>query len=114
MVRGLRCLTDALTQMMRHALGHPSRVHKYQRRTVLLHQNNQPVVDLVPHLVRSHGSHGNRRNFNRHIEFPLVPDVDDDGLRPHVIRGTIVPVRKCATSSIGFWVAERPMRTGRL
>ena len=81
MVRRHIVFSDALSQMMGHALCHAPGIYKYESRAVLLDQRHQPVVDLVPHFVRSYRAQRHGRNFDRHIELALVSDVDDYWIR---------------------------------
>ena len=69
-------------RLMRHPLRHAPRIHKHQSRAVLLHQLRQPVVNLIPHLIRRHRPERHRRNLDRHVELAPVPDVHNHWIRP--------------------------------
>ena len=53
-VRGDVLGAEALGELVRHALGQAPRVDRDQRGAMRLDQRDQPVVDLLPHLVRHH------------------------------------------------------------
>ncbi len=111
MVRGDRFLAEPLAEMARGALGHAPRVDEDQRRPVQQDQLGDAAVDLLPLVVRHHrrraasaAARGRgraawrsrcRRSRNRRRPSTTAP----------------APTRKRATSSIGFCVADRPMRT---
>ena len=61
------------------------------------------VVDLAPHLVGGDRAQFVARHFDRQVHLAPVADVDHAGVGRSETR---------ATSSIGFTVAERPMRCG--
>ena len=107
-MRGYRVLPEPLSQMMRHALGQPPRVHENQRGAVL--------VDELPRSGRKSrptfrswrpAPSSLARHFNSEVE-------SRGGGRRLTMTGSgrSLPARNCATSSMGFCVAERPMRTG--
>ena len=101
-------LAHALGKMMRDALGQPSRIHEDQRGAMLAGQLGDAVIDLVPHFVAWRRRRVRWRGFPRRgrarRRWP-VSTIDRHADEP-------LPVRNCATSSMGFCVAERPMRTG--
>ena len=71
----------------------------------------EPVVDLRPDLARHHRFERRRRQLQREIARARVPGVDDGASAPAVgAAGCRAPTRKRATSSMGFCVADRPMR----
>ena len=54
MMRGHILRADALTDGMREPFDHATRIHKHQRRTMLLCKRGQTIVGLVPHGIRRH------------------------------------------------------------
>ena len=65
-------------------------------------QLGHAIVDLGPHFVARDRTQFVARHFHRQIHLAAMADVDDVGIRR----------KKLATSSMGFTVAERPMRCG--
>ena len=96
-------LAQPLGQVMRHALGQPPRVDEHQRGAMRGDQLRQPVVDLLPHLVAGHRAQFVARHFHRQIHLAAVADLHDLRARRS---------ENSATSSIGFTVADSPMRCG--
>jgi hypothetical protein len=88
---------------MRHALRQAARVDEDQRGAVRADQIGHAVVDLVPHLVGGDGAQLVARHFDRQFHIAAMAHVDDAAR----------VAQERATSSIGFTVAERPMRCGR-
>ena len=100
-----RVLAEPLAQMPRHALGQPPRVDEHERRPVLADEGGEPVVVLLPDLVRHHG-------FERRTSAARAADRSRAGvLRRRSRSRRARPTRKRATSSMGRCVADRPMRT---
>ena len=103
-------VAEPLGEVMRDALGQPPRVDEDERRAVLRDERGDAVVDLVPQLVR-----------RRRRPSSLARDFDRrDRTRAGGAICTMCgaagrrPPRNSATTSIGFCVADRPMRgTGR-
>ena len=96
-----------LREMARHALGQPPRVHEDQRRAVLAHEGGEPVVDLRPDL----GGHHRRERRGRQLDgqVPCAGEAGVDDL------AGLLPVSRAGSAtmrSMGFWVAEMPMRNG--
>src|SRR5581483_458785 len=69
---------------MGKAFGETASVHENQSGAVLFDEFHNPVVNLIPHLVRSNGSQRTRRNFHREIELATMSDVDNDGTRTSI------------------------------
>src|SRR5262245_43612518 len=69
---------------MSDALHKPASVYEYQCRAVLIHELDDAVVNLVPHLVGSDWAKLGSRHFDREIQLSLVPDVDDHRTGPTV------------------------------
>ena len=46
--------SQSLRQVMRNSLGQAARIHKKQRRAMLLDELSKPVVNFVPHFMRRH------------------------------------------------------------
>ena len=72
-----RVLAEPLGEMTGHALGHPPSVDEDQRRPVRADQRGQPVVVLLPHLVRHHRFERRTRQLDRQIHRAAVTCVDD-------------------------------------
>ena len=79
-----RFLSQALRQIMRDAFRQASGVHENQRRAMLPGEFSDAVVNFVPHLVGRDWTQLAARNFDRQIELPLVPDIDDHRRRTPV------------------------------
>ena len=104
-------LAEPLGELARRPLGQPARVDEDQRRAVRLDQLGQAVVDLSqtsPDITASSGEVG---NFEREIARATVAGVDDRAADRSL--APAAPTRNRATSSIGFCVADRPMRSRR-
>ena len=89
----------------------PPRVDEHQRGAMRRDQLGEPVVVLLPDLVRHHRVERRARQLDAEVHRPR------DGLR-HDGAGSAArsasPTRSSATSSIGFCVADRPMPQQRL
>ena len=109
-MRGDVLVAEALRQMARGALGETPRVDEDQRRAVLAHELGEPVVDLLPDLARHHGFERRRRQLDREIALAHMAGVDDRAVGPARGASLRSPTRKRAMSSIGFCVADSPMR----
>ena len=97
---------------MSDALGHASRVDEHERRAVRFDQFSHAVVDLRPDLVRHDRFKRRTRNLQAQIARALMARVDNRNLsRRLAIRRSAG--QQSATASIGFCVAERPMRNRR-
>ena len=107
MVRGDRLFAHALGQMMRNPLGQPSRIDEDQRRAILAGQRDDSIINLVPHLIAGDRTEFAGGSFHRQVELAPVAGIDNHRLRSRPASG-----EKSATSSIGFCVAESPIRTG--
>jgi hypothetical protein len=112
-VRGHALVAQALAEVARRALGHAPRVDEHQRGAVLAHQLRDALVDLLPLVVRHHRRQRRRRQFQRQVALLGVADVDQRAVGAAVAATFAAPTRKRATSSIGFCVADRPMRCRR-
>ncbi len=105
----VRLRRGARTSCARDALGHAPRVDEDQRRAVRLDQLGEPIVDLLPDLVRHH------RFERRARELRARDRARGDG-RCRRWRTSEAAVRRrrrpgnARPSSIGFCVADRPMR----
>ena len=73
-----------------------------------LDQLGEPVIDLLPDLARHHRFERRGRHFEGEVARPAVAGVDDRAIGAG--RRRPAPTRNRATASIGFWVADRPMR----
>ena len=71
-------------EVVRHSLHQSPGVDKDQRRTMLLDESDECIIDLVPHLVGGDGPERAGRNFDRKVKLSLVPDIDDDRRRAAV------------------------------
>ena len=125
-VRGHVCLTEPLGQVARDALHHAARVREHQRGVVLVDELaswSYTVAHTSPDITASSGAAGITMLMSRSR---TCPRVDDGGVgagivefaedqqvaclsRTHGARHRL-PTRKRATSSMGFCVADRPMR----
>ena len=68
---------DALGEEARRALGKAPVVDEDERRPVCLDQLGEPVVQLVPDLVRHHRFERRARQFQREVALAHVAGVDD-------------------------------------
>src|SRR2546423_13357509 len=80
-MRGDRILAEPLAQMARGALRHLARVHEDQRRPVLADQLRQPVVVLLPHLVRHDGIERGARELDGEVELAAGTFLDNRASR---------------------------------
>src|SRR5204862_418294 len=71
MMRGNVVFTQPLCQMMRHALDQSARINEHQRRSILLNQSDQAIVNFFPHFVRGNWSKLAALHLDREIERPL-------------------------------------------
>ena len=75
---GSHCvLAENRGKMMAHALREPPGVNKNQRGTICEHEIGDALVNLFPHLVRSHGPKLAGRNFDRQIQMAPLRNLDD-------------------------------------
>ena len=109
-MRGDRVLAEALAQVAREPLGQPPRVHEDQRRAVLRDRARRAGRSTPPRpratsplRAASPASRAPRSSARR---WPSSTIAQSRRGR----RRLAVPTRKRATSSIGFCVADRPMR----
>ena len=70
-------LTQPFAQVPGQAFRHPARVDEHERGFVLADQGCQPVVVLLPYLVRHHRVERGARDLDVEIDPPAVPFVDD-------------------------------------
>jgi hypothetical protein len=68
---------ETFAQMFRQTLGQPSRVDEDQRRLVGGDQFRQPVVVLLPDLVRHDGLEVRARNLHGEVHLATMALVDD-------------------------------------
>ena len=110
-MRRHRVRAEQFAQMMRHAFGHSARVDEDQSGPVRLNQLREAVINFLPDFVRHHGFQRRLRKFDRQVQFAAMTDVDDCAIRIAGLASTArVPTRNRATSSIGFCVADKPIR----
>ena len=76
-MRGDRVVAEPLAQVTRQPFRQPPRVDEHQRRRVRLDQLGQPVVVLLPDLVRHHRVERRARNLDRQIDRAAMAFVDD-------------------------------------
>ena len=74
---GDRFLAESIRQVPAEALRHSARVHEHQRRPVLQDQRREPVVVLLPDLVRHHRVERGPGDFDAEIQMTAVSFVDD-------------------------------------
>ena len=79
-VRRHRVRAKAVAQMPRDAFGHPARVDEHERRAVRADQLGQPLVVLLPDLVRHDGFERRLRQLQAEVHFSTVAFVDDRDL----------------------------------
>ncbi len=72
-----RALAEPFAQMPRQALGHPSRVHEDERRPMRRDERREPIVVLLPDLVRHHGVERGAGNLDAEIHLAAMSRVDD-------------------------------------
>ena len=106
-MRGDRVFAKALFEMMRHSFREAARVDEHERRAVLANEHRLRGCKSRPTFrARRPGpsSLAGTSMARSSVRWWPIWTITGSG-RP-------LPVRKCAISSIGFCVAERPMRTG--
>ena len=109
MVRGDVLLAEALGEVARHALGEPAGVDEHERGAVRADELGDAVVHLVPDcsfdITASSGERGSSSARSSSRAWPVSTIAQPRRVAP-------APTRKRAISSIGFCVADRPMRVG--
>ena len=127
MMRRHRIVAQPLAEMTREPLRQPPRVHEDQRGLMRFDQLRQPIVVLLPDLVRHHRVERRARHLEAEIHVAAMTFVHHRASgrarfhsrrfrfrrRRSTFAGDVdvgVPTRKRATSSMGFCVAERPRR----
>ncbi len=81
-MRGDGVLSKPLAQVPRQPFRHAPRIDEYQRRPVRRDERRQPVVILVPDLVRHHRFERGAGDFDPEIHVAAMPGIDDRaGLR---------------------------------
>src|SRR5579884_1898274 len=75
-----------LGEMMSHALDQSAGIYEDERGTVLIRQINDTVVNFIPHLVTCNWAKQCGWHFDCEVEFALMPNVDDDWIRPAIAR----------------------------
>ena len=107
-MRGYVLVAEALGEREGDSFYQPAGVDEDQRRAMVLRVGGELVEDLFPHGGGGDGAELVAGHFDGEVEFAALADLNDvAGLRE-----AWTPVRKLATSSIGFCVAERPIRCG--
>ncbi len=81
-VREHGIFAQPLAQMVCDAFRKATRVHEHQGRPVGLNQGRQPVVNLLPHLVRCDRPELVVRHLDRKIHRAAMTVVDDRDRRP--------------------------------
>src|SRR5205823_14151977 len=81
MMRSDGVFTKPLGEVEGDALGKLAGVNEDQRRVVLVHKHGDAVVNLIPHLMGGDGAKRDPRYLDREVEFALVTNVDDHGIR---------------------------------
>ncbi len=83
MVRRDRLVAEAIAEVPRQPLRHPTGVDEHERRSVLGDERGQTVVVLLPDLVRHHRVERRPRQLDVEIHGTAMPFVDDDAaVRP--------------------------------
>src|SRR4051812_38896794 len=80
MMRGNVFWTQALGELVRHALGQPPRVDGNERGAMLFDELHQALVNLGPYLVRHHRLEGRLGHLDGDIHLAPMPLVDDRAL----------------------------------
>ena len=70
-------LAQQLGQLMSDPLGHAPRVDEDQRAAVRVDEFDHASIDLPPMLVRTNRSEFEFRHFNRKIQVPRMPDINN-------------------------------------
>ena len=83
------CPTESFGQMMRDPLGQSPRVDEHESRSVSAHQFRDPVVDVLPHLVRRDDAELRLRHVHRQVEVTAVTCVHDAHPGGHTPRGVV-------------------------
>jgi hypothetical protein len=78
-VRGHALRAEPFRELVRHALGEAARVHRNERCAVRLDQRHQPVIDLLPHLVRHDRFERRAGHLDGKVQMALVALVHDGG-----------------------------------
>ena len=100
-----RVLAEPLAQVARDPLGHPPRVDEDERRPVLVRSASSAGRRTPPTPRATSPRRAATGNLERQIDRAAMAFVDDRAARRRP-----TPTRNRATSSIGFCVAESPMR----
>ena len=121
-VRRDRVLAEPLAQMAREPLRHPPRVDEDERRPVRLDELGEPVVVLLPDLVRHHRVERRPRQLERRDpssrRWPssTIAQSRDRRSTPRVRRGNARPPRSASASPTGRCAAaarRRPAAAAR-
>lgn len=96
MVGGYQVSADQFRKTVSRSFSHPARVHKNQGGPGAVNQFCQPLVHLVPDLVRGNARQPRRHDFNPQIHVPPVADIHNLRLptvsaqeRSHVLDGLL-------------------------
>jgi len=76
---------QSFAQLMRDALGQPSRIHEPSVERCAFTNLHDALVNLIPHFVRGDGAQFGRRNLDAKIELALVANVDDHRLGARIL-----------------------------
>ena len=80
MVGGDGIFPEPIAKVTRDAFRHPPRVHEHQRRSMLSNQRGEPVVVLLPDLVRHDRFERRAGNLQIEIHRAPMPLVDNRAL----------------------------------
>ena len=83
-VRCDRLFAEPIAEMPRDTLRHPPGVYEDERRAVGTDQCGQPIVVLLPHLLRHHRIQGRARDFDIQIHPAAMSLVDDRSNLPRL------------------------------
>ena len=108
-MRGDGVFTETIAEMSRDALRHAAGVHEDERRLMGGDERRQPVVILLPDLLRHDRIEWRARESR--CPDPSGDDVPRRRYRDESPWTPLAPRRNRATSSIGFWVADSPSRS---
>ena len=112
-MRGDRVLAEPLGELAGDALGHAARVDEHERRAVLLDELGEAPIDLRPHVARHHRFERRVGDLDAEVADALMAGVDDRDIGRRVPVGATRRPGNARRRSIGFCVAERPIRCSR-
>src|SRR6185295_17854980 len=70
-------IADALAQIARNSLCHPSCIHEDERGSMSCDQLRETIIDFIEHFARHHGAKRRAWHFDREIQLAPMTRVDD-------------------------------------